>query len=94
MDQEAKESLLRKVLSKWGLNSELDVSIEECSELIQAICKLRRYGETEKTVTNLIEEIADVSIICDQLSLIYGKDKVKKQKDIKLERLKQRLNQF
>lgn len=49
---------------------------EECAELIQMICKIRRFGindfnpETKETnVTKLIEECADVLVTIEQLDL-------------------------
>ena len=60
-------------------------AIEECSELIKAICK----GYTE----NIIEETADVMIMCEQLKLIYGAEEVDKVYKKKLERLARRMEE-
>ena len=49
----------------------MGVAQEECAELIQAISKIRRKGETVATRANLIEEIADVRIMCAQLMHLY-----------------------
>ena len=45
----------------WGLRSYLpvDTAIEEASELIKAICKLKRSGNSLETVSAVAEEIAD-----------------------------------
>lgn len=83
----SKEKLYKQAISKWGLNSQLTIAIEECSELIQAISKFWRDGE----VDNLREEIADVSIMIEQLALYFGKDEVDEIKDWKLKRLQERL---
>ena len=51
-----------------GAETELHQTLEECAELIQAINKFFRYGESEKEV--LISEIADVYIMvmhCQQV---------------------------
>lgn len=55
-------------------------TIEECGELIKALCKYNRtIGIGQKTetsefeaLTNLIEEVADVSICLEQLVYLMG----------------------
>ncbi len=51
-----------------------DLAIEEMSELTKAIIKKRRnIGE----LSDIIEELADVQIMCEQLMMIYDvKDEV------------------
>ena len=45
--------------------------MEDCSELIQAISKCKRYGCINKYRENLIEEMTDVLIMIDELKMIY-----------------------
>lgn len=40
------------------------------------------------------DEIADVMIMCEQLSYYFGKEKVELEKERKLERLKERLSKY
>lgn len=54
-----------------------------CSELTNAICKFRR-GRVGND--DIITEIADVIIMCEQLSYYFGKEKVELEKERKLER--------
>ena len=77
------------------MNKQLDVAIAELSELIQAICKLKRYGYTdEECYFNLAEEMADVEIVLAELKLMFdNEDNVKEWKDYKLDRLEKRLNE-
>ena len=65
--------------------------VEECSELTNAICKFRRSRVNED---DIITEIADVMIMCEQLSNYFGKEKVELEKERKLERLKERLSKY
>ena len=65
--------------------------VEECSELTNAICKFRR-GRVGND--DIITEIADVMIMCEQLSYYFGKEKVELEKERKLERLKERLSKY
>lgn len=55
-----------------GTDYELNVCMEECAELIQAISKCHRYGCKRENREHLIEEIADVTIIIKMLQVIYG----------------------
>lgn len=62
---------IEQIAAHYGFTSQADMAIEECSELIQAICKLRR-GYSENHYTNLLEEIADVYIMTRQLRYLLG----------------------
>jgi len=61
------KELCKEALAKWGAEAQLDQTIEECAELIQAIQKHRRRGE----IRNLIEEAVDVEIMIDQLKTMF-----------------------
>lgn len=65
--------------------------VEECSELTNAICKFRRGRVNED---DIITEIADVMIMCEQMAAYFGKDKVALEKENKLERLEERLAKY
>jgi len=69
------------------------MAIEECSELITVIAKYgRNYnGATKEQV---IDEIADMMIMMEQLQHIFGFSAVADRKDYKLNRLKIRLEEF
>ena len=87
-----KTEMLKAVIDQYGEQAQIDVAIEEMSELIKALIKDRRYGNT-KTLNSVLEELADVSIMLEQLLLIYdpeGDIGVKEWVEIKLERLKER----
>lgn len=63
---------IRTIARHYGKEPQMGVAQEECAELIQAISKIRRKGETVKALNNLIEEIADVNIMCAQLEELFG----------------------
>lgn len=75
-------------LNKWGFENQVYMLFEEMSELQNAICKYRRSRMEAQSV---IEEIADVEIMAEQMSVIFGNDEVEKVRKEKLERLKDRL---
>ena len=58
--------MLKAALEKWGLDSQLDQTIEECAELIIAIRHFRR-GRVQWHV--VAEELADVSLCVSELAL-------------------------
>ena len=59
------------VIDSYGVRSQEDVAIEEMAELQKAILKHRRYGSKE-TEQDIIDEIADVEIMLEQLKIIYS----------------------
>ena len=63
---------IRAIARHYGKEPQMGVAQEECAELIQAISKVRRKGETVETLDNLVEEISDVSIMCAQLEELFG----------------------
>ena len=81
--------LYQLVLDKWGVDAQLTVVVEELSELIKEVCKMKRnIGH----LNHLAEEIADVEIMCEQLRYIYSLDiDVEAWKNSKLTRLADRL---
>ena len=85
-----KIKLYRKAIKTWGYASQLLMAVEEMAELTQAISHLlrgRNYAESE-----VIEELADVEVMCEQLRVIIDKnDKIDKIKEGKLARLSEML---
>lgn len=74
------------IIDNYGTKNQEDKAIEELAELQQAILKHRenRNCETEK---NIIDEIADVHIMLEQLKIIYSCHKeVEERVDYKINR--------
>ena len=69
---------------KWGFNHQTDMIIEECSELIHSLMKLKRNRCHKNDVIN---EIADVEIMIDQARMLFGDKAVSDAKRYKLDRL-------
>ena len=78
-------------LMTFGTTSQIDMAIEECAELINALQK-RKRGRASKE--DIITEIADVTIMMCQMSYLYGKIEVDKQIDFKLKRLEERIENY
>lgn len=67
------KEVFEKAILTYGQTAQEDVAIEEMSELIKAICKMRRAGVNEKPAATdaIVDEIADVSIMLEQLCMMY-----------------------
>lgn len=83
----------RKIFEHYGIRSQRRQLVEECAELIQAVCKLERsaydYGREgfDEARKNFISELADVAIMIEQMKLCCaGIDKFDKEVDAKLDR--------
>ena len=59
------------LINSYGCKSQEDVAIEEMAELQKAILKHRRDAG-EETRAGIIDEIADVQIMLEQLKIIYS----------------------
>lgn len=73
----------------YGKSNQLVVALEELSEVQKEICKAMR-GDTD--LEHLAEEIADATIMLEQVRLIYGvNDMVCQKMDEKIKRLVDRM---
>lgn len=71
IDTKHKKDLI-EIADKLGYEEQSMQLIEEMAELIQAINKYRRYDDIEKLL-NLIEELADVNIVLEQVIYLLSK---------------------
>ena len=90
---QAEKELYERNIQYHGIEQETTITMEECSELIQAISKCKRYGCVDKYRDNLIEEIADVLIIINELQLIYdiSNNDIENIKKYKMDRMDYRI---
>lgn len=85
------EEMINRIADRYGKERQLVMLMEECGELIQACSKqLRRK---DKSINNLIEELADVRIMIEQIEHLYGiksfvEDEMKYKLIRQLERMK------
>ena len=87
-------AVLEENIKENGVVLETVVAMEECAELIQAISKVKRYGFVGEYKDNLIEEIADVSIVIREIMMMFGiaDDDLENAIYAKVQRLKHRMN--
>ena len=88
MDKGEREKLYLNAILKYGLDKQIMTLFEECGELRDAMAKTYRGRSTQEDV---ITELADVSIMVEQLAAFYGTDRFEAEKERKLERLKNKL---
>lgn len=85
-----------EIITHYGEEHQLDKLIEECGELVQAICKWKQnYMEDDAIdyLNRMIEEMADVKNLIEQYELNnnYVKQEVEDWKKIKIERQLERM---
>lgn len=84
-----KKQVYEQLIEKFGAENQILKCVEELNELGQALCKLSG-NDTNKAlvIKNIIEEIADVEIMLEQIKLILNIEEsdVKKMKSYKLHR--------
>ena len=88
-----------KVIAFYGKDAQVAIHMEECAELIQAISKIHRVGcgpdVPPDAYENLVEEMADVLIILEQLQEIYDipNQELQWMIDYKCKRQEERMNE-
>lgn len=94
------QEILNKAVVTYGEENQIDMAIEECSELIQALCKYKRTlknpytkEQLDSCMNNIYGEIADVKIMMKQLNIIFNSEEIQFAEIFKMTRLKQRLNE-
>ena len=79
----------------YGLKPQLDILQEECAELIQAVSKFKRGKYDEYTIpSSLIEELADVEIMLNQIEYLLGDDVRKEIGRVKKDKIKRQLGRI
>ena len=65
MSEKEFDEIIRRAITTYGKDAQIQMLFEEMAELQNAICKLSRG---RGTVNDVCEEIADVSIMCIQMA--------------------------
>lgn len=83
------DDIYKSAIEKFGVNKQIDMLIEEMSELTQALLKHRRKPDNIEVLDNLHEEFADVTIVMRQIACILSKEDVAGYVAYKIIKLKQ-----
>ena len=83
-------NIMIDALEYYGNDPQVDVAIEEMSELIKELLKNRRGKENRSMIA---DEMADVYIMLEQLKFIFGinENELKVNAEFKIQRLKNRI---
>lgn len=82
------DEILQQALFAFGETAQKTMAIEECAELINALCKEQRKRVNTQ---DIITEIADVTIMMRQLTMMYGEFQVGVEIERKINRLRERI---
>ena len=84
--------VFHETIKKWGSSMQLLMFIEESSELNKEIIKYFRGDKNEHLI---LEEMADVYIMLEQMKFVFNFEKKKLQDiiDKKINRIERRLNE-
>lgn len=91
MTRQKRIELYLEVLEAFGYGHQVMKAIEESAELINALSKLK---DNRTEFDDLITELADVAIMVEQMAVLFGLSEFEKEKERKLERLQERLNEI
>ena len=85
-------TILERAIETYGKDMQLNVAIEEFSELIKEICKSKRGADNREAI---IEEMADCYIMLDQLQTIFNihEEEICDKMEEKVNRLEKRLDE-
>lgn len=89
MTTEERRALLDRAITAYGAPAQMDMA-----ELTKALCKVKRVScaaEAKAVLENVVEEMADVQIMLDQLRIIFHRS-TEEIEEAKLERLAGRLH--
>lgn len=105
--KEYNDQILTDCIKTYGADAQVDMCLEEMSELTKALLKYRRKmalnknqkvnpisGNVDLTKArkDIIDELADVKIMCRQMEMIFHAEKeVEERVDFKINRQVQRL---
>ena len=87
---------LNEIMAHYGFENQVEVFVEECSEAIQSVQKMKRAKESKdyaECCENFIEEVADVLITAEQMKRFIGEIAVDLVIENKINRQLQRIRE-
>lgn len=86
-------SVMLRALDVFGCDAQMMQTMEECAELTAALSHLKRF-RTPEARQEVIEELADVQIMCEQMKMEFDCHQEVTAKVVeKLARLQRRLDE-
>lgn len=90
------ETKIKEIMNHYGFESQIEIFIEECSEAIQAVQKMKRAKESTEYAEcceNFIEEVTDVIITAEQMKRFIGAEAVELVIENKINRQLKRIEE-
>lgn len=88
---EERKVIYEMAITKYSQMNQIIKAVEEMSELTKELCKLL-VNDSKYSIEGIAEEIADVTIMVEQLRLIFDiNDEVCTMMDSKIRRLENRI---
>lgn len=101
INSEKYDQIYNDALDLWGNSTQIDILIEEMSELTKAFLKARRNQEAGGLSWDVLEELVDVDICLEQIRQMFLKQNSKEILDLydreysmKMTRLQERIRKF
>lgn len=94
---ERRDAVFRRCICDYGNNPQIDMAIEEMSELTKALLKWRRAEGAELAAARncIVDELADVRIMARQMEILFQcEDEVERRIDFKVQRQADRLDKW
>lgn len=92
-----RDVVFRRCICTYGTAPQMDMAIEEMSELTKALLKWRRARGADLTKARdcIVDELADVRIMCRQMEILFQcEDEVERRIDFKVQRQSRRLDEL
>ena len=88
-DEQDRETF-RAAVETWGIDAQADMAEEEAAEFIAAS---KHYARGKVDADELVDELADIRIMQEQLAEFIGRERVEQRTQEKMGRLRERLDQ-
>jgi hypothetical protein len=88
-DKQDRETF-RAAVETWGIHAQADMAEEEAAEFIAAS---KHYARGKVDADRLVDELADIRIMQEQLAEFIGRERVEQRIQEKMDRLRERLDQ-
>jgi hypothetical protein len=85
---EADEETFAEAVETWGIAAQVDMAEEEAAEFIVAS---KHYARGKVDLDGVVDELADLRIMSEQLTEVIGRDRVERRVESKMDRLRERL---